>query len=159
MLKGNKIVLRPLHDSDLDFLMRIENNKENWQYGSEKKQYSKQELTNYISNAKIDIKLANQFRFVVDLDGIAIGFIDLFDYTINSICIGVIITQDYRNKGFAKEALNLISDYAFKFLNLKKIHCSIQKDNLISNQLFTSCGFVFLREVKQLKYFIKLAKK
>ena len=159
MLRGEDIVLRPLQDSDLDFLIKIENNKENWQFGSEKKEYSKQELTNYISNAKIDIKLADQYRFVIDLDGIAIGFIDLFDYTVNSACVGVIITQDYRNKGFAKEALNLISDYAFKFLNLKKIHCSIQKDNLISNQLFTSCGFVFLREVKQLKYFIKLAKK
>ena len=38
------------------------------------------------------VKLANQYRFVIDLDGTAIGFIDLFDYTINSACVGVMIT-------------------------------------------------------------------
>ena len=159
MLSGENIVLRPLQDSDLDLLMSIENDKENWLFGSEKKEYSKQELTNYISNAKTVIKLAKQYRFVIDLNSVPIGFIDLFDYTLNSAGVGVIISKDYRNKGFAKEALNLISDYAFKFLNLKEIHCSIQKDNLFSNQLFNSCGFVFLREVKKLRYFIKLAKK
>ena len=159
MLSGEDIVLRPLQGSDLDLLMSIENDKENWRFGSEKKEYSKQELTNYISNSKTVIKLAKQYRFVIDLNSVPIGFIDLFDYTLNSAGVGVIISKDNRNKGFAKEALNLISNYAFKFLKVHKINCSIQKDNLFSNQLFNSCGFVFLREVKKLRYFIKLAKK
>ena len=159
MLRGEDIVLRPLQESDLDFLESIENNKENWQFGSERKHFNRQELFDYISNAKTDIKLAKQYRFVIDLNSVPIGFIDLFDYTLTSAGVGVIISKDHRNKGFAKEALNLISDYAFKFLNLKKIHCSIQKDNLFSNQLFISCGFVFLRQVRPLKYFVKLAEK
>ena len=157
MLKGNKIVLRPLDESDFDFLERIENNKDNWQFGSEKIEYSKQELKNYISNSKTDIKVAKQFRFVIDMDGIAIGFIDLFDYTVESANVGIIITKDHRNKGIAKESLNLISNYAFKFLKLHKLHCSIQKDNLVSNQLFTSCGFVLEKEIVYVQYFIKLA--
>jgi diamine N-acetyltransferase len=159
MLRGGDIVLRPLQESDLDFLESIENNKGNWQFGSERKHFNRQELFDYIANAKTDIKLAKQYRFVIDLNSVPIGFIDLFDYTLTSAGVGVIISKNYRNKGFAKEALNLISDYAFKFLNLKKINCSIKKDNLFSDQLFTSCGFVFLREVKRLRYFVKLAKK
>ena len=159
MLKGKNIVLRPLQESDLDFLEKIENNKDNWQFGSEQKQYSKQELLDYIANAKTDIKVAKQYRFVIDLNNVPIGFIDLFDYTTDSAGVGIIITKDYRNKGFAKEALNLLTDYAFVILDITQLYCSVTKDNLRSIKLFTSCGFESKREKKDLQYFVKLAKK
>jgi len=157
MLKEKKIVLRPLQESDLDFLERIENNKENWQFGSEKKQFNKEELLDYITNAKTDIKVAKQYRFVIDLNSTAIGFIDLFDYTTTSAGVGVIIAQDYRNKGFAKEALRLLTDHAFSILYLFKLHCAITKDNVASIKLFTSCGFELEREEQELQYFVKFA--
>ena len=153
MLKGKNIVLRPLQNSDLDFLFEIENNTENWQFGSEQKQYNKQELLDYIGNAKTDITLAKQFRFVIDLESIPIGFIDLFDYTANSTGIGVIITKDYRDKGLAKEALNLLTDYAFIILNIKQLHATVTKDNLASIKLFTSCGFELNSKKNDMRYF------
>ena len=159
MLKGENIVLRPLQDSDLDFLRRIENNTDNWEFGSERKEYSKKELTSYIKNAKTDIKVAKQYRFVIDLNSTPIGFIDLFDYTVNSAGVGVIITENYRNKGFAKEALCLLSDYSFEYLNLVKLHCKIAKDNLESIKLFSSCDFELEKQEKELLNFVKLAKK
>ena len=158
MLKGENIVLRPLQNSDFDFLKRIENNTDNWQFGSERREYSDKELSDYITNAKTDIKVAKQYRFVIDLNGSPIGFIDLFDYTANSAGVGVIITENYRNKGFAKQALHLLSDYAFTTVNVFKLHCAIAKDNLESIKLFTSCGFELEKEEKELQYFIKLAK-
>ena len=157
MLKGKNIVLRPLQDSDLYFLEEIENNKENWQFGSEQKQYSKQELLDYLANAKTDIKVAKQYRFVIDLNNVPIGFIDLFDYTVDSAGVGVIISKDYRNKGFAKEALTLITNYGFNLLKFQKLYCSIVKDNLSSTKLFTSCGFELEKRVKNLQYFAKFA--
>ena len=60
MLKGEKIVLRPLLDSDLEFLCKIENNKENWKFGGENKQFSKQELANYISSSRLILILPKQ---------------------------------------------------------------------------------------------------
>ena len=159
MLDTEKITLRPLENSDFDFLKRIENNTDNWQFGSEKKEYSDEQLSDYIANAKIDIKVAKQYRFVIDLNSIPIGFIDLFDYTTNSAGIGVIIAENYRNKGFAKQALHLLSDYAFTTINLFKLHCTITKDNLLSIKLFTSCSFELEREEKDFQYFVKLAKK
>ena len=158
MLKGKNIVLRPLQESDLDFLERIENNKENWQFGSEKKQFNSKELLDYIANAKTDIKVAKQYRFVIDLHRTPIGFIDLFDYTIDSAGVGVIISKDHRNKGFAKEALHLLIDYSFANLNLVKLHCKIVKDNLASIKLFASCGFELEKEEQELQHFVKLAK-
>jgi len=159
MLKGKNIVLRPLQNSDFDFLRRIENNTDNWQFGSEKKEYSDKELSTYIANAKTDIKIAKQYRFVIDLNSTPIGFIDLFDYTTNSAGVGVIVVENYRNKGFAKQALDLLSDYAFSTINLFKLHCAIAKDNLASIKLFSSCGFALEKEGKELQYFVKLAKK
>ena len=158
MLKSKNIVLRPLQDSDLDFLEEIENNKENWKFGSEQKEYSKQELVDYIANAKTDITITKQYRLVIDLKGTPIGFIDLFDYTTESAGVGVIIIKDYRNQGFAKEALNLLIDYAFLILDMKQLHASVEKDNSSSIKLFTSCRFVLQREKADLRYFIKLAK-
>ena len=159
MLKSDKILLRTLQLSDLDFLFKIENNKENWRYGTENNQYTKEELTNYITNAKQDITNAGQFRFVIDLEKTPIGFIDLFDYTANSAGVGVIIVKNYRRRGFSKEALELLIDYATNTLKIEKLHCNIQKDNLASIKLFTSCGFKAIREEQEFNYFIKLAKK
>jgi diamine N-acetyltransferase len=155
MLKGKNIVLRPLQDSDLDFLEKTENNKENWQFGSEQKKYNKQELTDYIAKAKTDIKVAKQYRFVIDLKGAPIGFIDLFDYTKKSAGVGVIISENYRNKGFAKEALMLLINYAFSDIKLKQLHCKITKANVASIHLFIACGFELVSQEQELQYFVK----
>ena len=157
MLKGKDIALRPLKKSDFYFLRRIENNTDNWQFGSERREYSDKELSAYITNAKTDIKVAKQYRFVIDLNSTPIGFIDLFDYTTNSAGVGVIISKDYRNKGFAKEALTLITNYGFNLLKFQKLYCSIVKDNFYSTKLFTSCGFELEKEGKNLQYFAKFA--
>jgi len=158
MLKGNNILLRLLKVSDLNFLFEVENNTDNWKFGAENKVYTKEELTNYITNAKEDIASAGQFRFVIDLEKTPIGFIDLFDYTANSAGVGIIIAKNYRRRGFAKEALKLLSIYSFGTLNLKRLDCNIEKDNLWSIKLFKSCGFEVVREKEELIYFVKLAK-
>ncbi|MBU46302.1 MAG: GNAT family N-acetyltransferase [Flavobacteriales bacterium] len=159
MLEGKNIVLRSLRDSDLEFLEKIENNKENWQFGSEKKQYSRGELVAYIANAKLDIALTKQYRFVIDFRGALIGFIDLFDYTTESAGVGIIITKKYRNKGFAKEALEILINYAFFTLEIDHLHARIRKNNLLSIRLFNSCGFALQSERLGFQYFIKLAQK
>jgi len=159
MLKGNNILLRPLKVSDLNFLFEVENNTDNWKFGSEKVSFTKDDLRSYIRNATEDISVSKQFRFVIDFKNTPIGFIDLFDYTTISAGVGVIITKKYRRRGFAKEVLHLLSIYSFETLNLKRLDCNIEKDNLASIKLFTSCGFEFERDKKELQYFVKLAKK
>ena len=154
MLDGLHIKLRILQKSDLKFLENIENNTENWNYGSEKKIFSKKQLVKYIYNANISIKIAKQFRFVIDLERIPIGFIDLFDYTVERASIGVIIAKDFRRRGFAKEALELIIKYGFNVLNLNQLHSSVSENNFASINLFTSSGFTLISSSNCMKYFI-----
>ena len=148
MLKGEKIVLRPLLDSDLEFLYKIENNKENWKFGSERKQYSKNELANYIYNAKNDIRATKQYRFVIDFKDKPIGFIDLYDYSGKSAWVGIIIDKDYRNKKFAKEALDILINYSRNILGLNQLQANISSKNLLSIKLFNSCGFRVVRNTE-----------
>ena len=150
-------MLRPLQDSDLAFLFDIENNKSNWRFGSEKREYTKEELLHYIRNSQTDIKIAKQYRFVIDFNNMPIGFIDLFNYTIDSSAVGIIIAEDYRRRGFAKEALELLYIYAITILDLKNIHCTVEKQNLSSIKLFSACGFKCIGEKENLKYFVRLA--
>jgi len=159
MLRGENILLRSLQYSDLDFLEKVENNKEYWQFGSDFKQYSRDDLAEYIANATTDIKLAKQYRFVIDLNSTPIGFIDLFDYEVESAGVGIIIVEDYRNKGFANEALNLLVEYAFFVLHVKKLYSKVKKDNLASIKLFTGCRFALERKKTDFQYFVKLAQK
>ena len=157
MLRGKKIILRPLQQSDLQLLFDLENNKENWRFGSEEKKYDKEELLQYISDSRIDIRIAKQYRFVIDLNSDPIGFIDLFNYNVDSAGVGVIILKDYRRQGLAREALELLCFYATSDLDLKELYCNIKKDNFISIKLFTNCGFTLIREKDNLKYFVRLA--
>lgn len=142
MLKGSRITLRPLLMSDLLFLKSIENNNENWQYGTEEKVYNSAELITYINNSKTDINIAKQYRFVIDYNSFPIGFIDLFNFTTERVYIGIIISKENRNKGFAKESLELIINYSFISLKVNKIYATISIDNLKSIKLFESCCFI-----------------
>ena len=153
MLKGKKIKLRTLLPTDLEFLQKIENDRSLWEYGSDRKIFTKKELTNYIKNSSEKIQKAKQFRFVVDYNNIPIGFVDLFEYKNSSAGVGIIIDTEYQKRGFASESLKLLIDYSLKEIKLKKLYCKIGKYNLRSIQLFTSCGFAFTKEKDNLYFY------
>ncbi len=152
MLEMKKIKLRTLLSTDLEFLQKIENDKNLWEYGSDRKKFTKEELTNYIKNSSEKIQKAKQFRFVVDYNNTPVGFVDLFEYKDSSAGVGIIIDEEYQKRGFASESLRLLIDYSLEDLKLKNLHCKISKSNLRSIQLFTSSGFT-LRKEKDNVYF------
>ena len=146
MLKGKEIKLRTLLPTDLEFLQKIENDRRLWEYGSDRKIFTKEELTNYIKNSSEKIQQAKQFRFVVDHNNIPIGFVDLFEYKDSRAGVGIIIDKEYQKRGFALESLKLLINYSLEELKLKNLYCKISKYNPRSIQLFTSCGFSFTKE-------------
>ena len=146
MLERKKIKLRILLPTDLEFLQKIENDRSLWEYGSNRKIFTKDELTSYIKNSSEKIQKAKQFRFVVDYDNTPIGFVDLFEYKDSSAGVGIIIDKEYQKRGFASESLRLLIDYSLEDLKLKNLHCKISKSNLRSIQLFTSSGFTLTKE-------------
>ena len=148
MLVSAEIKLRTLKDTDLDFLFSLENDKSLWAVSGTTKPFSLLQLANYISHAKQDIAIAEQFRFVIDWQGKAIGCIDLYEYNFKkqNAGVGIVILKEYRRKGFAKQSLTLLIKYAWEKLHLKQLHTGIFSDNKASLALFQSVGFEMVRQ-------------
>ena len=148
MLVSAEIKLRSLEDTDLDFLFSLENDKSLWAVSGTTEPFSLVQLANYISHAKQDIAIAEQFRFVIDWQGKAIGCIDLYEYNFKrqNAGVGIVILKQYRRKGFAKQSLTLLIKYAWEKLHLKQLHTGIFSDNKASLALFQSVGFEMVRQ-------------
>jgi len=148
MLVSAEIKLRTLKDADLDFLFSLENDKSLWAVSGTTEPFSLVQLANYITHAKQDIAIAEQFRFVIDWQGKAIGCIDLYEYNFKkqNAGVGIVILKEYRRKGFAKQSLTLLIKYAWEKLHLKQLHTGIFSDNKASLALFQSVGFEMVRQ-------------
>ena len=148
MLVSAEIKLRTLKDTDLDFLFSLENDKSLWAVSGTTEPFSLVQLANYISHAKQDVAIAEQFRFVIDWQGKAIGCIDLYEYNFKkqNAGVGIVILKEYRRKGFAKQSLALLIKYAWEKLHLKQLHTGIFSDNKASLALFQSVGFEMVRQ-------------
>jgi diamine N-acetyltransferase len=148
MLKSHQISLRLLEDNDLEFLYTIENNPDNKKYGSSNGYISKETLRAYIKNSGANISVYGQQRFVIVLNNISIGLIDLFNFDqINrSAFVGVIVINEYQNKNYGSKALGLLISYSWNKLDLLSLYANINPVNKTSISLFNKFYFKKIKE-------------
>jgi len=148
MLKGKNLILRALEPSDVDLLYEWENNEKLWHLSNTITPFSRFTLEQYILNSHQDIYTTKQLRLMIDKkdpnQNNPIGSIDLFDFDPSNkrAGIGILITDDERNKGYASEALELLISHCFGTLQLHQIYCNISADNQVSLQLFKKHNFI-----------------
>lgn len=144
-LNGLKLSLRPIEPEDLNFLYTIENDESFWEVSHTQTPFSRFVLKQYLENAHLDIYETKQFRFVIEENSTknSIGMIDLFDFNPQHkrAGVGILIHPNYQNKGFASEALSILIDYAFSYLNLRQLYANITSDNMKSMTLFEKHQF------------------
>lgn len=156
-LYGEKVFLRALEFTDLDFLFKVENNESLWEVSHTIAPYSKYVLSKYLENAHLDIYEAKQLRLVIckiDTEE-AIGFIDLFDFDPfhSRVGIGIVIDEPKdRQQGFATDALQIAAKYAFRYLKIHQLFATITEDNVASIQLFEKNGFQMFGRKKDWLY-------
>lgn len=146
LLKNKDIVLRAVEPEDLEILYRWENSTVLWYHGNTLAPYSKLVLRQYINDSlEMDIYQSKQLRLMIDLveEKVTIGTIDLYGIDAHNrrAGIGILIDDDYRRRGFAKQALELMSNYAFDFLYLHQIYAYIAQSNTNSISLFEKAGY------------------
>lgn len=144
-LKGEHIYLRALEPEDLDFVYTIENDTSLWHLSDTQTPYSRFLIKQYLENAQQDIFEAKQLRLAIcNLENETIGLIDIFDFDIKNkrAGIGILIqNENNRNKGYGKEALQLLTNYCFSTLHLHQVYANISESNLASLKLFEANGF------------------
>jgi len=81
---------------------------------------------------------------IVDKFSKNVGMISLLniDYKNQNAEIGIYISPNYQGKGYAKEAVSMILNFAFKELNMHKIYALIYASNYSSKKLFETVGFL-----------------
>ncbi len=81
----------------------------------------------------IDLE-TNELICSVGLDG--------FNYVSRSAVLGVFIGEDkYRSNGYGTEAIKLLVEYGFKYLNLHSIKLTVLDVNERAYKCYIKCGF------------------
>ena len=87
----------------------------------------------------------NRIFDIVDLNNDKlIGTVGLekFNWIHRSAVLGIFIgDEDYRNSGYGAEAINLILEYGFKYLNLHSIRLNVLSINERAHKCYLKCGF------------------
>ena len=148
-LTGPNLRLRAIEPGDLDTLYDWENDTSVWKVSNTLTPFSRFQLEEYVLNAQNDIFAVRQLRLMIDLlqsaDGIvkSVGSVDLFDFDPFHFRagVGIMIMEESREKGFAREAMQILIPYAFNTLRLHQLYCNISPENLPSLHLFEKLGF------------------
>lgn len=145
MKNTEDIKLQVPEPEDIDILLSWENNTEIWRAGSTNIPYSRFAMEQFILQAKEDAFEQKQLRFMIRLctNNKAIGTVDLYDIdALNRRAgIGILISEEYRGKGYALQALEKVKEYSFLQLQLQQIFAKIKQNNQKSIELFKKAGY------------------
>lgn len=136
--------LRAMEPEDLDLLYTIENDTTLWNVGLTNVPYSRYLLHDYIANTSGDIYTDKQVRLIIENNTRdVVGIIDVVNFVPqhSRAEIGIVIKQNFRKHGYAKEAIIRIIHYARNVLHLHQIYAYTDVSNNAAQQLFKTVGF------------------
>ena len=142
MLTGKLIELRALTDDDEAVLYRVAADIDTWE---ERSPRSPAPLTlAAYREREAKFVLAGDTRFVVAVDGQAIGTVALFneDPLARHAEVGIALLADSRGNGYGTEALRLIVGFAFTRRNLRRVYLSVLASNTGARPAYRKVGFI-----------------
>jgi RimJ/RimL family protein N-acetyltransferase len=84
-------------------------------------------------------------NFAIEADGKFIGTCGIWRFNhVAQICeMGIGIgDRDYWGRGYGREAIGLLLDYAFRLCNFRKVYLSTSSNNERAIRCYRACGFV-----------------
>ena len=138
------ILLRAIEPADLEMLYHWENDPAVWRVSGTVAPISRDRLARFISEQVYDLYATRQMRLIIDVEGVAIGSVDIFDFEPlhRRFGIGILIYADeHRRRGYARRVIDMVKEYARNTLDLRQIWVTIDEDNPASVALFEGCGF------------------
>ena len=142
-------LLRAPEQSDLDWLHSLENNPSLWYLGYSKEPFSREVLRNYLEQQPGSLLRDGQIRLVLEHDGAPAGALDLYDYDpfARKAGVGIVLDDQHRGKGWAKEAMIAFEQYVFGTLGLHSLFAMVPGKNEASLALFEGLGYKKIGEL------------
>lgn len=136
--------LRALEPADVELLYSLENEEAVWSYGSTTAPYSRYALEQYVLTSLNDFYQDRQLRLVIDCDGVAVGLVDLYDYSAPHARaeVGIALLPQHRGAGIGTSALQLLISYVRKHLRLHQLFATVATTNPAAYHAFCRAGFV-----------------
>lgn len=145
MLKGERVILRAIERNDLPQLWAYNNDVEVELAGG-----GDPPMPQSLARLEADFdRSASQggrdnASFVIEVEGQVIGQCGLhnFDMTARTCELGIAIgNKAYWGRGFGREAVALLVDYAFRQRNLRKVWLRVLGKNERAMSTYRACGF------------------
>jgi len=146
LLQGEKVLLRAISRADLPRLYAFDNDLEVELAGGgdppipQSLERLQADFDNEASKGG-----RNGASFAIEADGLFIGQCALyhFDDVAQTAMLGITIgDKAYWGRGYGREALSLLLDYAFRLRNLRRVWLSVNGNNERAQRAYGACGFV-----------------
>lgn len=148
MLKGRKVTLRLLTPEDykdvLDYNIRNKEHLKRFEHLKDQSFYTKEVQQNILIESYKQYLNGTSLVLGIYSEGSFIGKIQLSNIVqgiFKSAFLGYSIDKDFEGRGFMKEAVVKVIDYAFRDMELHRIEASTLVDNYRSRAVLKSCGF------------------
>lgn len=139
------VTLRSRTEADTDLLFQLAADLSTWE---ERSPSSPVPLTRStyearIAEAESDASGAN-VRFVVDVDGVGVGSVSLFEFDqlARHAEVGIALVAEARGKGIGTAAICQIVEFAFVRCNLRRVHLQVIESNRGAIRAYEKAGFV-----------------
>jgi RimJ/RimL family protein N-acetyltransferase len=146
MLKGEKVILRAITRDDLVRLCEFNNDVEVEVAGGGDPPIP-QSLERLHADFGSEVSSGGRDgpRFAIEADGTFIGQCALFrfDDIAHTCMLGITIgDKAYWGRGYGRDALTVLLDYAFRLRNMRRVTLSVNGTNERAIRAYQACGFV-----------------
>jgi ribosomal-protein-alanine N-acetyltransferase len=146
ILTTERLTLRQLSTDDQQDIFTLRSDTEINKYLDREPSKTIDDAINFIKKVNDNIKNNNSVYWVISLTSTKtfVGTICLFDFSNekNSCEIGYELMTKFQGQGIMKEATQVVIDYVFQTLKLKKILAFTHYENLNSTNLLLKLNFV-----------------
>lgn len=145
MLKGDKVLLRPVTEDDLETMWPWDSDVELVTLADDEPPIPRSPESFREQLKKIMSKPEEVALFAIEADGALIGTCSLFHFhpTAHNAELGVFIgDRAYWGQGYGREAVHLLLEYAFRYGNQHKVYLGTFDDNQRAIRSYKASGFV-----------------
>jgi RimJ/RimL family protein N-acetyltransferase len=146
MIQGTKTLLRAMRRDDLEAICRFNNDLEvELAGGGDPPMPQSLERLQAEFDGDAGKGGRNGAAFAIEADGQCIGHCALFQFddVAHTCSLGITIgDKRYWGRGYGREAVSLLIDYAFRLRNLRRVWLTVNGNNERGIRAYRACGFV-----------------